>query len=103
MHDNVETHVHEIINKGATRIKVIMASNAWGTDFGAMACMLVRISELSHLHKIMQLDKSKNHVHLSMLNCSYSYIATPKTLFCSQINGPAKTGPVPTCLLTHFN
>ena len=33
MHDSVETHVHEIINKGATRLKVIMASNAWAVDF----------------------------------------------------------------------
>ena len=57
MHDNVETHMHEIINKGATCIK---ASNVW-------AATCVRISKLSHLHKIMQLDKFP-----ITLNCSYS-------------------------------
>ena len=43
MHDNVETHVHEIINKGTTHIKIIMASNAWVADFQFNG-MLVRIS-----------------------------------------------------------
>ena len=43
MLDNMETHVHEIINKGATRIKVITASNAWAADFLCNG-ILVRIS-----------------------------------------------------------
>ena len=43
MHDKVETHVHEIINKGATCIKVIMASNVWAVNFRCNG-MLISIS-----------------------------------------------------------
>ena len=66
MHDSVETHVHEIINKGATRIKAIVALNAWAADFCAIACL----SGLASYHifiKIMQLDKSKNHLSIYLL------------------------------------
>ena len=77
MHDNVETCVHEIINKGATSIKVIMASNAWVADlnFGAIACLLGLASYHIFIKSCSYTSLAKNHLSiflLSVLNCSYS-------------------------------
>ena len=55
MDDNVETHQHEIIYKGATRIKVNMASNAWAADFQCNG-MLVRITITSAYFSVQTLD-----------------------------------------------